>query len=226
MKPYYEDGSVVIYHGDAREVVPQLTDAPRICITDPVWPNSVFPGVSNPRGLFGETLAVMELDRLVVHLGCASDPRFMSVVPESLPFVRVCWLRYARPSYRGRMLVGSDVAYIFGSIPPAAPGRHLLSGESVARNNSTKAQHIGGGESGANRDYDDLPHPAPRRLEHVAWLVNWYADAPVIDPFMGTGTTLLAAKNAGRPAVGIEIEERYCELAVKRLSQETLGLSA
>lgn len=225
MTPYYEQDGIAIYHGDCREIMPILQQ-PSVMLTDPVWPNSVFPLVLDPAALFAEAAALFTGDRLVVHLGCASDPRFLLAVPPRFPFVRVCWLRYARPSYRGRILIGSDVAYVFGSIPPSRPGAHVLSGETVARNNKSKLQHVGRGvESTDTVDYDSLPHPSPRRYEHVAWLVGLYGGDGVLDPFCGTGTTLEAAKRAGMPAIGIEIEERYCELAAKRLAQGVLSLA-
>jgi site-specific DNA-methyltransferase (adenine-specific) len=225
MKPYYEQDGVTIYHGDARKLLPELEQQPDVMITDPVWPNSVFPGVADPAQLFAEAAACFTGSRLVVHLGCSSDPRFLAGVPVRLPFVRVCWLRYARPSYRGRILVGSDVAYVFGSIPPSRPGRHVLSGETVARNNRTKLQHTGRGVGQSEDvDYSSLPHPCPRRYEHVAWLMGIYGEGSVIDPFMGTGTTLEAAKRAGLPCIGIDTEEANCEIAALRLSQSVLPL--
>jgi len=222
MTPYYADDFVTLYHGDCREILSAL-EQPDTCIVDPVWPNSVFPSVADPQQLFSETCQLLTCARIVVHLGCGSDPRFLLAVPAHYPFLRACWLRYARPSYRGRILVGSDVAYAFGQAPTSRPGRHVLSGETVARKNDTKAQHVGRGERSSDQvDYDALPHPAPRRLEHVSWLVSVFAETGVIDPFVGTGTTLLAAKGHGLKAIGIELEERYCELAANRLTQNVL----
>lgn len=73
---------------------------------------------------------------------------------------------------------------------------------------------------------EDNGHPCPKPIRQMEWIVNRVSlvGETILDPFMGSGTTLRAAKNLGRKATGIEIEERYCEIAARRLSQEVLSL--
>jgi len=69
------------------------------------------------------------------------------------------------------------------------------------------------------------PHPAPFPIGLPARAIETTAPALTVDPFMGSGTTLYVAKGAGRRAIGIEIEERYCEMAAERLAQGILFTS-
>jgi hypothetical protein len=211
MTPYYEQDGIVIYHGDCRDVLPLLNQVD-VIITDPVWPNAIdeLAGSDDPEGLL--RAAAMHFPRLanraVIHLGCDSDPRILSAMPSEMPFFRACWLEYVRPHYKGRLLYGSDVAYAFGTPPPSEKGAHVIPGRFIQTNQS----------DGRN------DHPCPRRYEHVRWLVRWFARGTVLDPFMGSGTTIKAAKELGLPAVGIEIEERHIDIAIRRLQQSVMAL--
>lgn len=212
MKPYYSRNGTTIFVGDAREIVPQLPAVDAI-ITDPVWPNcppGLLTGSEDPYGLLAATLEHAQAERVVIQLGCNSDPRFLQAVPERWPFLRVCWLRYARPNYIGRLLNGGDVAYAYGAWPKSEPGGRVIPGEMVV----------------TDSHYERNGHPSPRRLETVKWLTRWFAKGLVLDPFMGSGTTLVAARAAGYPAIGIEVEERYAEIAVRRLQQEAFEMEA
>ena len=104
--------------------------------------------------------------------------------------------------------MGNDIAYFYGTAPKRSIGMHVVPGQ--CRYNTKTGK--------------ETAHPCPRKLIHAEWLVKWWS-APtdtVIDPFAGSGTTLLAAVNLGRPAIGIEIEERYCEMAARRFDQQIL----
>jgi site-specific DNA-methyltransferase (adenine-specific) len=67
-------------------------------------------------------------------------------------------------------------------------------------------------------------HPTPKPEDLMRWLITKCPPGVVADPFMGSGSTLRAAKDLGRKAIGIEVDERYCEVAARRMGQEVLAL--
>jgi len=212
LDPFYHDDYVTIYHGDCREILPEL-EAVDAVVTDPIWPNATvkFQGSDDPYGLFAEAMLLLpETKRLVVQLGCDSDPRFLAGVPASFPFLRVCWLDYARPSYKGRLLYTGDVAYAFGQPPAFIPGRQVMSGMCrSSRADRLFIRHTAGNMhkrmfTGADDEEYHLEHPSPRRLEHVRWLVYQFSDDTVLDPFAGSGTTLLRQSNWHVKASGLK----------------------
>jgi DNA modification methylase len=74
-----------------------------------------------------------------------------------------------------------------------------------------------------NRSDPGREHPTQKPIKLMTWCLSFFPDAAsVLDPFMGSGTTLRAAKDLGRKAIGIEVEERYCEIAARRMRQEVL----
>jgi hypothetical protein len=231
VKPYFDDGQCVIYHADCRDVIGDLV--PERIITDPVWPNSDgrLRGADRPQELLSDALALASprTKTLVLQLGRVSDPRYLLAVPMSWTFFCVSWLRYAVPSYNGRVLTDADVAYAFGEPVASAPGRRVVPGVTISIRGEMPRGH---GRNRTHAQYvatqDALPHPAARHLRHLLWLVNWFSDPGdmVLDPFCGTGTTLRACKDSGRRAIGIEIEERFCEIAARRMGQGVIPLFA
>jgi len=215
VKPYFQAERVTIYHGDCREILPNL-DAVDAVITDPVWPNvpdGLLIGWEDPRALLASALAVLgEAKRLVVVLRSDSDPRFLSAVGDRWPFVCVQAMAYALPMYLGRVLGGTELAYCFGEPIPSTPGTRVIPMWGPKAQNRHDNRHNG--------------HPCARHISHMKFLVSWWSEAggTVLDPFMGSGSTLRAAMDLGRRAVGIEVEERYCEIAARRMACGSLPL--
>lgn len=213
MKPYYEEDGVTIYHGDCREIMEQGVSA-NVIITDPVWPNcpaGKITGHERPYELFNEFCGLIGegVIRLAVELRNDCDPRFLAPVPSRLRFLQVMWCRYAMPGYLGRVLGGNETVYVFGKPVASVEGRRVVPSISPVAQPGDRPPN---------------GHPMSRALVHQAFIVNWCSDhyETILDPFCGSGTTLVAAKNAGREAIGIEIEERYCEIAANRLRQSVM----
>jgi len=216
MRVWPDDFINKVICGDCLEVMEEMPDkCVDLVLTDPVWPNALasLEGSDNPYLLFEAAAKNFPrlTDRVVVHLGCTSDPRFLSAIPKEMPFIRVNWLRYSFPSFRGRILIGSDVAYSFGIPPKSYEGHHLLPGETT-------------GDSAKSIATKKKFHPAVRNLAHVEYLIDKFSlpGDTILDPFGGSGTTARAAKNLKRKFIIIETVTDYCKIAEERLAQGVL----
>lgn len=231
MTPYYEQDGITIFHADCRNVLP-LLDLPAIhsVITDPPYGTNFSGKAAVQRtggrwtkklpGGYSFTDDPQYVRSVVVPIIVALCTEIRSVVVT--PGVRNAWL-YPQPDDLGTWFTPSGNGMSSWGFVCSHPilyyGRDpYLAARLGGRPNST-------GYHWPN-DANTSGHPCAKPISFMKWLVN-RASLPgemVLDPFMGSGTTLRSAKDLGRKAIGIEIEERYCEIAVKRLQQQVLPL--
>ncbi len=212
VKPYFQEDGITIYHGDCRAVLPTLGPAD-VILTDPPWPlntKEVMTGNADFTKLWGEVAPLLKARRLVVWHAIHNDPRvFLNPLAE-WKYLRSIYLRRAIPGYYGRVLLDGEMIHALGEWPKPKKGRMVIPG----------GMQITYKES-------DRPdgHPGPRSLLATRWLVKFWSDEgeTILDPFLGSGTTLVASAELRRRAIGIEIEEKYCEIAAKRLAQKVLA---
>ena len=194
MTPYYSDDAVTIYHGDCREVLPGLQPTDLV-LTDPPYPDCFTEEYKYMDGIL-DPLAAVQSRQLVFWSGRAPFPN---------PYTAVhIWNK--NPSNRGAQ---------YERIFECGGGAHQKVFTFYMVNSTVAANMTG----------DILnEHPSQKPVRLLSALLLHGGGATVLDPFMGSGTTLVAAKNLGRKAIGIEIEEKYCEIAALRCSQEVLAL--
>jgi len=207
--PYYEHGGITIYHGDAREVLPGL--AGDVVLTDPPYGVGFKYGAAyedDETGYRAWITPIFALMREAAPLVLLT-PGICNVGIYPPPTWMLCW---AKPGSTGRSGLGGFNCWE----PVLMWGKRRIYQDFYYLPPPTSAK--------PQKDTEE--HPCPKPLKLFSWLVEQATDAghTVLDPFMGSGTTLVAAKQLGRRAVGVEIEERYCEIAAKRLSQEVMPL--
>jgi DNA methylase len=210
MTPYYDDGTCTIYHGDARTVLPMLDQQCELVLTDPPYPAEYL-------HLYGEMArGVLPLmadgASLVTLCGHYQVPEVAGDI--SGAGLRYWWIGGMRYAGATQRLPGKWVLVQW------KPALWFVKGRRRSGDTSCPGDMMPGG--GKDKEHHEWGQP-------VDWFAHWIAalttdGATILDPFMGSGTTLRAAKDLGRRAIGIEIEERYCEIAARRLGQEVLAL--
>jgi DNA modification methylase len=232
MKPYYEQDGITIYHGDSMEVLPTLaTSSVDAVITDPPYvigavsagnmasKSGGWADMMNSSGWFRDWYR--EVGRGLRRDGVfwtfcnwRSLPVVMrAAIDAQLPITSLAvwdkkWIgpggnQGLRPSYELiALLAQPDFSVADRGVPDVIPHK------------------VG--------SYKENGHPAEKPLGLVSRLIDISSLSPgqlVVDPFLNSGTTAKAAKDAGLRCVGIEAEERYCEIAAKRLAQGSFDFS-
>lgn len=239
MRPYYDEDGITIYHGDVLDILDALELAVDAVVTDPPYASGARTEASKSasgammRGVRWAAKPI-ENDQMTtvgfVWLLRAIAHRCRGYLPDGGSFLSfIDWRQWPHLvgaletcNYRVQgMVVWDKGSYGLGNgfraqhelICHASKGVPTIHDRAVGNVLRSPRQ-------------DTVDHPSPKPVGLMGQLIDVVTPAGgiVLDPFMGSGTTLLAAKNSGRKAIGIEVDERYCEIAARRLAQGVLAL--
>jgi site-specific DNA-methyltransferase (adenine-specific) len=215
--PYYQDDAVVIYHGDCRDILPLIEpETIDLVLTDPPY------GVAErtDRLSRGRSNAYHSLD-------------FAPVAGDDQPFDPALVLRYKRV-----MLFGAN--HFADRLPPSAAWVVWDKRDGTTPDDNADCELIWSNIPGPARLYSHLwrgmikasernqvrVHPTQKPVALMRWIIERWSKPGdlILDPYMGSGPIARACADTGRRYIGIELEERYCEIAAKRMAQTVLPL--
>jgi site-specific DNA-methyltransferase (adenine-specific) len=207
MKPYYDQDGITIYNGDCLEILPQLTGIEFLC-SDPPY------GINYSHG------------------SEKNDPwesKFVGVkvLGDDKPFDPAPFLKYKEIVLWGGNHYASRLPDSSGWLlwdKRCMQGSNDMSDAEMAWTNLIKSArifyHVWNGFLRQTEKGTARVHPTQKPVDVMQWCIGFSkTKGTICDPFMGSGTTLVAAKNLGRRCIGIELDEKYCEIAAERLSQ-------
>lgn len=221
--PYYQDDSVTLYHGDCLEITEWL-DAD-VLVTDPpygrAWRQGELQGhsgnsdaragIRNDHDTSYRDLALARwIDRPAIVFGD------LMLAPATGTKLAGVYHKYPTEGFRGAIAGvrrDAEAIYFVGPWPSCLGGRSSV----------FSSRRMISGAHGAVAAAGGHPHTKPGDV--MEQLIDLCPPGVVADPFAGSGSTLVAARNLGRKAIGVEIEERYCEIAARRLDQMCLDFS-
>jgi site-specific DNA-methyltransferase (adenine-specific) len=234
MTPYYQDDHVTIYHARCEDVLPSLSDVGMV-LTSP--PYNLNGDGNKSGGTYFRNLASGYVDH-------SDDMPHGEYVAWQHKVLSLCWAALADDGaiyYQHKPRVGGNEVRLPLELNPGLPLRQIIVWDRGSGFNRQFTYYVPRHEwimvlakpafRINSKDVDDLwrippetgtEHPAPFPLKLASTAINTTNAQLIVDPFMGSGTTLRAAKDLGRKAIGIELSERYCEIAANRMGQEVL----
>jgi DNA modification methylase len=221
---FYEEPGITLYCGDCRDVLPLISG---VVVTDPPY-NVGYHYLS-----YDDNLSAAEYAELI-RMACR-PPSVVIHYPEDIcaismalglaPQKVVAWCYKSNLPRQHRSIAWWGIAPDFSrdgqqykNPDDSRIAKRIEAGRQARLYDWWEEQQV------KNVDSEKTEHPCQIPEAVMSRVLRITDAATVIDPFSGSGTTLVAAKNLGRRAIGIEIEPSYCEIAVKRLRQEVLPL--
>lgn len=254
MQPYYEHDGIVIYHGDCREVLPKLGSVDHVITDPPYEADSHSKGrrvkrmgiqphdkwafidkSGTPRYEHLPFPAITAEERDVVSQDIGRLTKRWALVFCQAEGAHL-WERALLVSglNRRRWCVWTkpDAQPQFSGDRPGVGYETIVACHAMGRSRWNGGGKVGvfvyakQSDPGCTPSAGGAPHPTTKPEPLMRELVALFTDPgeSILDPFMGSGTTLVAAKRLGRKAIGIELNEKYCEIAAKRLAQGALDL--
>lgn len=215
--PYWSSAGISIYHGRWEEVLPQVNFRADTLLTDPPYGINYHSGHNS--------------DRRPEWQKWRRKENFAPIAGDASPFDPTPWLHFSKIAIFG-------ANYCADKLPPS---KCWVIWDKIESTGSTKWSHdveliwtnlnkqsriyhhlwkglLRRGEENVSRSPKFHPHQKPVAL--LCWLLQYAETTAVLDPFAGSGSTLVAAARLGIPAMGIELEETYCAVAAERLEKE------
>lgn len=252
MQPYFQEDGITIYHGDCREVMPILDIVDHV-LTDPPYARDVYQRLRGPNthkgsgtparmGLRNHQYSSVSIEKLAAG-AIGSIDEMLNAVALEIARVTKRWalvfsdaesihLWRAQLETAGMRYVRTGAWFKPDPMPQFSGDRPAVGFEPCTITHAQGPMRWNGGGHPATWTHgtvkiDRPDHPCPKPIGLMKELVWLFTDPDecVLDPFLGSGTTLVAAKALGRTGIGIEIDEKFCEVAAERISRQSKQLS-
>lgn len=220
-EPYYADNLVRLFHGDCREITEWL--AADVLVTDPPY-GIAYTGGGSRSWNGRRTSRNAEVKTIGQDRDTATRDEALAAWGDRPALVFGSW-KAIRPHATKQRLIWykRNTNPALGGTPWSSADEEIyVLGEGFLGQRTLNVITTDEARSSSGALSVKVGHPTPKPVGLMERLIVKCPLGVIADPFAGSGSTLVAAKLVGRPAIGVEIEERYCELAARRLSQDAL----